>query len=108
MTALRPAGSTRAWRRIRLYVLDRDGWRCRVPVDEHGRITPAGRPCGLPAVTADHIIPRTRGGSDDPSNLRAACEPHNLNKGGRLDDEVRPAPSRRDRRPPAGGRAWTW
>lgn len=27
-------GSTRRWRRVRLFVLSRDGYRCQVPVDE--------------------------------------------------------------------------
>lgn len=116
MTALRPGGSTRLWRRIRLYVLERDGWRCRVPVDGDGRIDPAGRPCGLPAVTADHVIPRALWpagvpGVDDPGNLRAACEPHNLSKGGRLDVDAAgraSSPPARRRGAPRPPRAWSW
>jgi 5-methylcytosine-specific restriction endonuclease McrA len=52
-------GSTRAWRKIRAQVLDRDGWQCRL--------------CGAPATDADHIQRRIDGGRDEPSNLRALC-----------------------------------
>lgn len=102
---LGPGGSTRAWRRRRLIVLDRDGWRCRVRVDDRGRIVAEGGvECLLPADTVDHVVPRARGGTDDPDNLRAACTPHNLTKGGRLDGE-----GGRGRRPGDGtGRAWSW
>lgn len=97
------SGSTRVWRRRRLAVLHRDGWRCRVPVDELGAIVAiGGSPCLRPADTVDHIVPRALGGGDEEDNLRAACTPHNLTKGGRLDGDVgRP-------RPRAGGRAWSW
>lgn len=111
---LSPAGSTRAWRRLRLAVLERDGWVCQVPVDAAGRITPAGRPCGQPATTADHIVPRVLGGLDTLANLRAACQPHNLAKAGRLDadaaEPVQPPPRRRGpyRRPPVRARPWAW
>jgi hypothetical protein len=36
--------------------------------------------CGRPANTRDHIIPRCRGGSDDPSNLTPACLECNASK----------------------------
>ena len=34
--------------------------------------------CSRPAVHAHHIVPRSRGGSDDPSNLVALCACHHL------------------------------
>jgi len=81
MTGLTPAGSTRAWRRTRLFVLDRDRWRCRVP-DAAG--TPCGRPLAGPlyptspwTAHVDHIHRRRDGGTDDPANLRGACWPCN-------------------------------
>ncbi len=52
-------GSTRAWRRVRQLVLERDGQVCQW--------------CGGHATEADHLIPRGRGGSDDLANLVAAC-----------------------------------
>jgi len=29
--------------------------------------------CGAPATTVDHFVPRSRGGDNSDSNLRAAC-----------------------------------
>jgi 5-methylcytosine-specific restriction endonuclease McrA len=48
-----------AWSALRRTILQRDRWTCQV--------------CGAPADSVDHIIPRARGGTDDPSNLRACC-----------------------------------
>lgn len=39
----------------------------------------------------DHVIPRSRGGSSDPSNLVIACAPCNLSKGARTPEEWRGA-----------------
>jgi 5-methylcytosine-specific restriction endonuclease McrA len=59
---------TPEWRQVRRIVLQRDGHACQV--HEIG--------CDLVANTVDHIIERSDGGSDDPSNLRACCRPcHN-------------------------------
>jgi 5-methylcytosine-specific restriction endonuclease McrA len=43
--------------------------------------------CGDPATTRDHIVPRSRGGSDDPSNLTPACLGCNASKQDRTPDE---------------------
>lgn len=67
-------GSTRRWRKLRAAVLARDGHRCQIP-------TAAGRPCLAPASHVDHIVPKSAGGGDEPSNLRAACAPCNLSRG---------------------------
>lgn len=58
-------GSSRGkdWERTRLAVLDRDGWQC----------TYCHKPLEGRDATADHIIPKAAGGSDDPDNLVAAC-----------------------------------
>ena len=42
--------------------------------------------CGITGVKLqrDHIIPRSRGGSDDPENLTPACRPCNMSKGTKL------------------------
>lgn len=58
-------------------VLNRDGYRCCW--------------CGGRATTAEHIVPRSRGGSDDLGNLAAACLPCNASRGNR----DRPGPRRR-------------
>jgi hypothetical protein len=51
-------------------VWDRDGWECvscRTHVD----------------LTVDHIIPVSRGGSDELDNLQTMCRPCNSRKGAR-------------------------
>ena len=72
-------GSTRAWRVIRRAVLERDGYRCQVE----------GPNCVGVATEADHLVPKSQGGSDMMPNLRAACRPCNL---ARSDKPVDPAP----------------
>lgn len=81
-------GSTRAWRRLRDAVLERDAWRCQYP------ITPA-QVCGAPANTAGHIIPRSQGGPDRLDNLRAECPAHNYGDGARIHATRQP-------------RTWSW
>ena len=54
MSAGWSTGSTRAWRKLRRYVLDRDGHRCLVPV--------AGGVCGAKATTVGHLDPLHAGG----------------------------------------------
>lgn len=54
------------WPTIRTAVLNRDGRRCRY--------------CGNRADTADHVLPRTRGGPTTLDNLVAACNPCNRSK----------------------------
>jgi len=56
----RRAYDTRAWRRLRVAVLIRDGYRCRW--------------CGGHARVADHVVPLAEGGAPlDAANLVAAC-----------------------------------
>lgn len=53
-------GSTRAWRKVRAKVLERDGYICNY--------------CGdVEANEVDHVIPVDEGGNDDETNLVAAC-----------------------------------
>jgi 5-methylcytosine-specific restriction endonuclease McrA len=47
-------------------VLKRDKGFCQVPV------------CSRPAAHAHHIVRRSQGGSDDPSNLVSLCAAHHL------------------------------
>ncbi len=65
--ALRGTASERhygpAWRKLSAAVLERDGRICHW--------------CGTTATTADHVVPRRQGGSDDMANLVAACRPCN-------------------------------
>lgn len=41
--------------------------------------------CGAPADTIDHVIPRSKGGTDDPDNLVPACRDCNSRKSNHLD-----------------------
>lgn len=92
---LTPRGSTRAWRRVRLLVLERDGWRCQLPADHGDGL------CLAWASHVDHVTPRAAGGTDEPANLRAACARHNLARGA-----GRPAPTTPPQQPFRG--AWEW
>jgi 5-methylcytosine-specific restriction endonuclease McrA len=62
-------GSTRAWRKLRTRILRRDNHTCFY--------------CAAEANTVDHRIPVARGGTDDDSNLVAACASCNGTKGTR-------------------------
>ena len=53
-------GSTRRWRKLRSYVLRRDGGRCQ-------------RCGGKEKLQAHHVIPASAGGLDIPSNVRILC-----------------------------------
>jgi hypothetical protein len=57
-------------RRLRFEILKRDGHRCRY--------------CGASApdvpLTVDHVIPRSLGGGNEPSNLATACSDCNIGK----------------------------
>ncbi|OXR49599.1 MULTISPECIES: HNH endonuclease [unclassified Pusillimonas] len=57
----------RPWRRLRDYILARDGYLCQCR-DCQKRLVP------LVATEVDHIIPESQGGTDDHSNLRAINE----------------------------------
>lgn len=57
-------GST--WRRTSQRVIARDGGVCAY--------------CGDVATTSDHVVPKSKGGTDDLSNLVAACRPCNSRK----------------------------
>ena len=49
------------WRRVRLQVMDRDGWRCQT--------------CGHVGRECDHIIALFKGGPEyDLSNLQCLCK----------------------------------
>lgn len=62
-------------KRLRMEVLRRDGFRCKYCHSEDS------------ALTIDHVIPTTLGGSDDPSNLVAACASCNSGKSASSPDQ---------------------
>ena len=80
-------GSTRAWRVIRKAVLNAEP-RCRL--------------CGAPATEVDHILPVSRGGTDDRSNLRAVCRTCNLRRNAQLTRLTRLPPRLRQGEPHPG------
>lgn len=56
--------STHTWRKIRLQILERDGYVCQI----------RRKGCTDIATQVDHIVPVTKGGAKyDPRNLRASC-----------------------------------
>jgi hypothetical protein len=59
----------------RLKVLRRDNWECQIQ----------GLGCLGTATTVDHIHPKAWGGTEDESNLRAACRSCNQGKGARVE-----------------------
>jgi 5-methylcytosine-specific restriction protein A len=75
MTSSDPRYHTEEWRRLRLYVLDRDRWVCQV----------RDKGCTHGATTVDHIAPVVEGGEFwDLGNLRGACWSCNSVRGARL------------------------
>lgn len=56
----------RDWWPLRNAILERDGYQCAY--------------CGDDAGCADHVMPLSRGGSNDPDNLVACCMPCNSSK----------------------------
>lgn len=61
----------------------RDGGICQI----------CGRPCtrrkGPRQGTIDHVVPRSRGGSSEPSNLQLACKRCNTAKGAQMPAHAR-------------------
>jgi len=62
------------WRNLREVVLLRDNYQCQL----------RGPRCKGSATSADHILPRSKGGSDSLRNLVAACDTCNKSKGDSL------------------------
>lgn len=54
------------WQKLRSVIMARDKHLCQ-PCLSKGRPTPA--------TQVDHIIPKSKGGTDDSDNLRAICTP---------------------------------
>lgn len=59
-------------KRVRFEVFRRDSFKCR-----YCGITATEEATGL---TVDHVVPKSLGGTDDPSNLVTACSPCNSGK----------------------------
>lgn len=68
------------WSKVRLVVLERDGWHCQI----------GGPRCLGVATEVDHIVPVEDGGHRlDPANLRAACRPCNAAGGAEVTNRKR-------------------
>src|SRR5262245_52810455 len=52
------------WLNIREGVLHRDNYRC----------VECGTPCGATEADVHHLLPRSAGGTDEPSNLVTLCD----------------------------------
>lgn len=104
MSAAWRRGSTRAWRRLRLYVLVRDGWVCQL-TDPDG--TPCGRwlrdshPDPRHRASVEHLDPVSEGHPllAHPDRLLAACLAHNSAGGATMTNARKPAPV---------DRGWSW
>lgn len=67
------------WQKLRLFILDRDGYRCTV-------IKRDGCRCWDPAGEVDHIIPND---DNSPANLAAICTWHHRRKSSIEGNEAR-------------------
>ena len=59
-------GDPKRWTAIRIPILERDEYMCAY--------------CGRKAETVDHVIPKSKGGTEDPFNLVACCKGCNRKK----------------------------
>ena len=74
MDIIRRNGSSTRWRKLRAFVLKRDNNTCYY--------------CGIPtANTVDHLTPIDKGGTDELSNLVAACSHCNYSKGSKTEQQ---------------------
>lgn len=62
-------GAPENWTAIRVKILERDDYMCAY--------------CGKKATTVDHLIPKTKGGTEDDDNLVSCCKSCNTIKGNR-------------------------
>jgi len=66
---LNPGRNISLTRRERLAIYERDGWTCGICLEP---VDPAVPPNTTWGATLDHIVPRSKGGNDQPENLRLA------------------------------------
>lgn len=57
-------GYSTAWDKLRLRILKRDSYLCQQCLKD-GRVAAA--------TSVDHIMPKAKGGTDDPGNLQSLC-----------------------------------
>lgn len=106
MSAAWSKGSTRAWRRFRLAVLNRDGWRCRMVDPETGKVCGrrlrSSHPDPKHRASVQHLNARAAGGQLLPAleEAVAACTFHNSQDGARVAQSRAAGPGQ--------ARTWTW
>lgn len=72
-------------------------WKCKTIVNLLYRSQHRCEYCGFPfddrvkgrRFTVDHVVPKTKGGSDEIENLKAACSSCNTSKGAKTIEEFR-------------------
>ena len=70
-------GYDEAWRALRLTIIKRDKWTCGAcGRDDLWKKKDAGGP----GAHVDHIVPKAKGGTDAPHNLRTLCWPCHSSK----------------------------
>lgn len=84
-----PAFARSISKETRAFVLDRNGYTCQMCGHGAGDPDPF-HPGRTVRLTMGHIIDKDKGGTDDPSNLRAVCT--NCNEG--LQNSAAPTPDR--------------
>lgn len=67
------------WKRTRVRIFQRDGYVCRYCRKAHVQLE------------CDHVIPVSRGGSNDDSNLATACRPCNRRKSNKMPSQFEAA-----------------
>ena len=67
-----PAFAREISKEIRAFILDRNGYTCQMCGAVAGEIHPYD-PSRKTRLHIGHIIDKSKGGADDPSNLRAIC-----------------------------------
>ena len=64
----------------RIKVFERDGYKCVYPNCKMKK----------PVLTIDHIIPISKGGTNEFNNLQTLCKIHNSRKGDQIINYIKP------------------
>lgn len=73
-------GKTKAQKDRRINVVKRDGYKCYLCKCQLSLYGENGAPMG----TVDHLVPKSKGGTNDYRNLMACCEPCNKKKAAKI------------------------
>lgn len=67
--------------KLRLEIYKRDNWTCYLCAELLDASIPVNDP---KALTLDHVRPRSKGGTDEPENLKTCCRDCNVRKADKL------------------------